>query len=616
MRLIQSIKKAFFPFLLILFIGISSDAFAQENILDSLYAETLKDSSPKVKLKKELAYLNRLASSYPDSTIGILENMSVQYEKDGFLYGAAHSKSLQSWFLTIKTQYEQSHRLAHEALTVFQELNDSSGIALTLNRIGICNLHFGRLEEARKYMKSALDYFLLLEDTARIDMCYNNLGIVALEEENYSEGISYYRKSLNLRILQKTWHWIAFSYFNMGSLHLDTKQLDSANLYLDKSRETFLNQTQHKSVPPMLYLSLAELQLIQGDLEKAIAYGDSALQLAQEKGRTETVIGATEFLAKARFENGDYKKAYERLEELLNQKISFDSINNLAAVSEIEERYQNAEKERELIELRSNELEARNEAQRFKVFLLYILIFVLILGALVGYWIFKRRQKQKLNESSLKAKLSDMKLMALRAQMNPHFVFNCINTAQNFVLNAKPALAYDYLASFAKLLRLVLENSDQSHVSLEDEINQLQLYIELEAIRFDQKFEFEIEVDSDLENGVFEIPSMILQPFVENAIVHALVNKAGDDGRLQVSLSKNEDNILCIIEDNGVGRKRAGEIKKEKKRFYKSTALPNIQERLNILKQRNEASFQLDIIDLYQGDKASGTRIKLCLPLS
>ncbi len=589
---------------------------AQHKLLDSLYIEAQKENPPKLKLEKQLVYLNYLSTRHLDSAIAITDSLYSEYQNAGLIYEAAHCKSLQSWFLFSKAQYEKGHRLAHEALVTLKKLNDSSGIALSLNRIGICNLQFGKLEEAEKYMNEALGYFIGLRDSSRIDAIYNNLGIVALERKDYANALKYYRKSLNLRIVRKSWHWVAYAYYNIGSLYLNIKELDSAEFYLNKSKHTFLNKTRHRSVVPMLYLSLAELEFEEKDYAKAVNYADTSLKIAEERERTEMMIEASRFLAEAQFYKGEFKKAYQTQQRFLDLKLKMDSVNNIASVSEVEERYKNAEKEKELIQLRAVELDARSQAQRLRMTILYISVLVLILTILVAYGYFKKRQKQKLSEAHLNAKIADMKLVALRSQMNPHFIFNSINTAQNFILHSKTDLAYDYLAKFAKLLRNVLENSDRTFISLEDEVNQLQLYIELEAIRFDQKFKFALTIDDALKDGVFEIPSMILQPFVENAILHGLVNKHEGIGKLNVSLRQEGESVLCIVEDNGVGRKQANQIKTEKKRFYKGKALPNIEERLRIIEQNTGLNIDLNITDLYKGAQASGTRVSLYLPLN
>ena len=228
----------------------------------------------------------------------------------------------------------------------------------------------------------------------------------------------------------------------------------------------------------------------------------------------------------------------------------------------------------------------------------------------------KRQQKRKNEKVRIDEKISGLKLLALRSQMNPHFIFNCINTAQNFVLAKETKIGYEYLSKFAQLLRLILENSNHSQVYLEDELKQIELYLELESTRFNNQFSYDINIDNNLKNGTFEIPGMLLQPFVENAIIHGLVNRKDRTGNIFIRLDLLEDTIRCEITDNGVGRARAGEIKTMKKKHFQSVAISNIKERLALLQENSETLLNVEIVDLYEKGMATGTQVILYLPFA
>lgn len=584
--------------------------------LDSLCLEAQKDNPPQIKVEKQLAYLDKLSGVKMDSAVHLLDSLVEVWKEEEFNFAIARGLYLKSWFSIFKAKYEESHRLAHKAFEMqLKDGTDSTGMGQSLIGIGVANLQFGRLDAAKEYLEKAIALFTQLKDTTRLDACYNNLGIALNHNGEHELAIENYKKSLNIRIQQKRWFWVAYSYFNIGSLFSDMEELDSTVYYLTKSEKTFQEKTESGRVPPMVLLGIGSLHYNNEEYEKAIEIGYKSLNRSKELKHTELIIQGTDFLAEVLYTSGAYKKAFEMKSELQQLISEFDSINSAAEVSEIEERYKNAEKEVELTQLKADKLIAINTAQRSRMMALYVTIAAILFGMILIFLYSKKRQKQKLLEADLGTKLSDMKLVALRSQMNPHFIFNCINTAQNFVLHSQKEGAYEYLAKFAKLLRIVLENSGQTTISLEDEMKHIQLYMELESIRFDEKFEFEINIDPELENGVFEIPSMILQPFVENAIIHGLVNKTDGKGVLKMVLKKAEDKLQCEIEDNGIGRKLASEIKKQKKVFYKSTAMPNIKERLKILEQNTGIELELEIIDLYNGNTASGTRVNLCLPL-
>jgi LytS/YehU family sensor histidine kinase len=174
--------------------------------------------------------------------------------------------------------------------------------------------------------------------------------------------------------------------------------------------------------------------------------------------------------------------------------------------------------------------------------------------------------------------------------------------------------AYEYLSNFAQLLRLVLENSNKSFLPLEDEIRQLKLYIELEETRFIDKFNYSFDIDPELSHGVFEIPGMVLQPLVENAIVHGLSNRKGDGGMLSVKMMPGQNVVFCEITDNGVGRAQAAFIKSLQNVAHESAAMHNISQRLEILQAGNNPEINIEIIDLFDQDTPAGTLVRVMLP--
>ncbi|NIJ53626.1 sensor histidine kinase [Dyadobacter arcticus] len=209
--------------------------------------------------------------------------------------------------------------------------------------------------------------------------------------------------------------------------------------------------------------------------------------------------------------------------------------------------------------------------------------------------------------------LAESQLMALRAQMNPHFVFNCLNSIQACIVTAKYGEASKYLNKFSKLFRMVLNNSDQNMVSIEDETEVLELYLELEQMRFEQSFTYKITVDEDLQDEEIVLPSMLLQPYVENALWHGLMHKKGSR-ELLINFEKvNDDIFKCIIEDNGIGRKKSFEIKEltSKLKRHKSKGLQISKDRLDLL-QRQGQHASVTINDKYDSNGApSGTLVMI-----
>ncbi len=223
---------------------------------------------------------------------------------------------------------------------------------------------------------------------------------------------------------------------------------------------------------------------------------------------------------------------------------------------------------------------------------------------------------RKQREAEYNQKIAQTEITALRAQMNPHFIFNCLNSIQLFNAKNNTEKASDYLAKFSRLIRLVLENSRSEKVTLENELETLRLYIELEAMRFRDKFKFEINVSESIDQGGIEIPPLLLQPFVENAIWHGLMHKAGG-GTVIIAISQPNEHLHIEITDDGVGRAKAAEYKSKSATKSKSFGMKVTSERIELINQLYKTHTQVKIIDLKnEAGDATGTKVIVEIPVS
>ncbi len=206
------------------------------------------------------------------------------------------------------------------------------------------------------------------------------------------------------------------------------------------------------------------------------------------------------------------------------------------------------------------------------------------------------QREQQQQQATFQKKLSEMEMQALRAQMNPHFIFNCLNSINGFILENDPDAASDYLSKFSRLIRLILQNSNAPTVTLENELEALGLYLEMEALRFDNRFTFQIRVAAEVDAKYVEIPPLLIQPYVENAIWHGLLHKEGL-GHITIGLEQAEDVLLCTIEDDGIGRKRAAELKSKSATKKKSLGMQITAQRLELINSLNEKETSVQIVD-------------------
>ena len=219
----------------------------------------------------------------------------------------------------------------------------------------------------------------------------------------------------------------------------------------------------------------------------------------------------------------------------------------------------------------------------------------------------RRVNEQRLVDAN--TKIGELKLTALRSVMNPHFIFNALNSIQFFIAQNDRKNAISYLSTFSKLIRGVLNNSVNNKIRLSEELELLQYYVNLELVRFDNKFDFILTVDEKLDTESVEIPSLLIQPYVENAIIHGLYNKS-DRGALKISVNKEtEDMILFEIEDDGIGRAAATELKKKNFPSHKSMGIALTEDRLRLINAQDSVSFETN--DLYNDSRPAGTRVKI-----
>ncbi|MBT8268856.1 MAG: histidine kinase, partial [Bacteroidia bacterium] len=229
----------------------------------------------------------------------------------------------------------------------------------------------------------------------------------------------------------------------------------------------------------------------------------------------------------------------------------------------------------------------------------------------------KQAESEKIKSIKMQfdKELAELKVSALRSQMNPHFIFNSLNSIKRYIIDSEKENAVYYLNKFSKLIRLILSSSREDEVSLADELETIELYVNIENIRFNNEIDFLIDITENINLDTIKIPSLILQPFIENAIWHGLSLKKTNK-KLKVKVEKENKSFVKIdIIDNGIGRQRSAEIKSKKIHRQESVGIKLTQERLKNFSKNYKNAYSLSIIDLFdQDNEPSGTQITLKLP--
>ncbi len=237
-----------------------------------------------------------------------------------------------------------------------------------------------------------------------------------------------------------------------------------------------------------------------------------------------------------------------------------------------------------------------------------------ILVLLIRFGVHQIRREEQL-KLAFEKQLSKVEMGALRSQMNPHFIFNCLNSIDYYILKNETEKASDYLNRFSRLIRLILQNSRTQQVNLKDELEALKLYIEMESLRFQGQFDYVIKVQKGLTPVNYEIPPMLLQPYVENAIWHGLLHSERP-GRLDIVLSLEEKNLICYITDNGIGRDVSQQMNGKSSLKTWSMGTKITEDRLVLFEKLYHNEATVNIIDLIDPTgQACGTRVELSIPL-
>jgi len=341
-------------------------------------------------------------------------------------------------------------------------------------------------------------------------------------------------------------------------------------------------------------------------LEKSIFEADSEDDLVVQKDATYKLSEVYEY-------TGEYTKAlatyreyvsvvdtlYTRKEQEISRAARFNR-----ELSKRQSRITGLEQERELsqskYDLALAEQRLINESNSRQKWLIYSLVFGLLLLGLVTFFYYRSNQQQKLSNNLLALK-------SLRTQMNPHFIFNALNSVNNYIAKSDERSANRYLSEFSKLMRAVLENSEEDFIPLSKELELLQLYVKLEHSRFPDKFDYEVSIDQHIDIASYQIPPMLLQPYIENAIWHGLRYKK-TKGFLKIEMiQKDKESIEILVVDDGIGRKKSASLKTQNQKMQKSKGMGNIKRRVAILNDMYKDKVAIKIVDL--NDDGSGTKV-------
>jgi tetratricopeptide (TPR) repeat protein len=424
--------------------------------------------------------------------------------------------------------YDNAFRIVTQALDFFKEGNNNQNYILSLVQMGNLYMNMGDYETAMSYYRKAEALWPYQDGGYPYRELYHRMGELYAAQGQITEARECYRKSLSGNIKGKIVR------LKMGHTYLMEKKYDIAFSYYDSLYKEAKMLTDINIIIGSM-LGLGKIYLIRNNLPEALSMVEGSLALSSVRGARQNKRDAFELLSAIYEAGGDSRKALEYHKQYLLVK---DSVISEAFKRKLFSSKQEAE---------ANKLKSQRNI------LIACVGGVLLLGLFVLLVTVLRHRNEKLR---LKQRAAELEMKALRAQMNPHFIFNCLSSINHFILNEEGDRASEYLTRFSKLIRTVLVNAGKTTITLEEELSMLRLYLNMEQLRFREVFEYTIEFEPGLHPSMIFVPSFILQPFCENAIWHGLLHKEGK-GKLSIHFSMKQDILICTIRDNGIGREKA-----------------------------------------------------------
>lgn len=604
--------------------SIGSILFEQGN-----FEESLQNHFNALSIRKEIGDKRYIAESY--------NNIGADYREQGKLEEAiknyklafdllqevGYMQGIVYYYNNIGTAYHLQGKYA-EALKMFLtalKLNETLDRRVTADILGNMGDLFSsqrQYNDALKYYRDALKVYSEVGDKSRIAMAYNNIGKIDNEQGNYDQALKNFLFSLKIQNEIGDKKGSVYTYNYIGQVYMNQRNYQQAL----KSYFASLGMSEAigaKELSAESFQKIGEIYSLTGNYADAVIALNKAINKADEINYKKVLLLSYASLADVYSRSHNFEKAYEYLK--LNNIIK-DSLFNTESskqINEMKTRYETEKKDKEIVllnkdkELLSKDKEIQTiRIQKQRAALYYVITGFGVLGIFILIYFRQYNQKRKL---VFLQQVAEMDAKLLRAQMNPHFIFNSLNSIQSLILENETRLAREYLVTFSRLTRAILEQTRKQSVSLAEEISTLKMYLDLEKLRFNNKFNYTVELKNFTDTENVYLPPLLIQPFIENSVVHGIANKEGK-GWITVEFRKEKDALVCIIEDDGIGREKSAEIKQAKEVRNNSVATQLARDRIVGIKRGGDNHTGIFITDLKNEDgNACGTRVEINIPL-
>lgn len=479
---------------------------------------------------------------------------------------AVSQNSMGNIYLTLK-QYDMAIEQFEKSLILEAQAENKLGLAINYHNIGYAVEFQGDLDLALQNYKRSLFYNEVIDSDVGRVICYNSIGQVYIKQKKYVKAKKIIESALPMALQLEDQFYISYAYINLGWAQNELGMADEAEANLKKG-----------------------------------------LKASLDYGLKTSTVDAHKHLSELYRKKRDFEKALFHYEQAVEMEQTIFTERNMQYVSDIIVQYENEAKNNKIQQLASENALVKSKLQRNQVIFWSAL---LALAIIAGIMIAVNRNRQLRHEKQILTLEQDM----LRSQMNPHFIFNSLNSIKLYIINNEKENAVYYLNKFSKFIRKILIASTEKEIPLEDELETMRLYMNIENIRFSNEIHFNIQVEAGINTSVIKVPSLILQPFLENALWHGLSSKK-EDKRVELRVYKIDDDYVNIsITDNGIGRDAAEKINRDRIMKRKSVGVAITKARLANFSKGFTTAYKMDIEDLLDSNgQPLGTRVVLQIP--
>jgi tetratricopeptide (TPR) repeat protein len=515
------------------------------------------------------------------------------------------SKTFIGTLYMLKSNYNIATKYTLEALEYFERMHDyywAAGILLNLTYIQIEQADYKKAEE---YADLSYTYAVKAKSDGYICKSIFNIGELAFLNGDYEKALKYFNRSFQIADSIHFENFFSTIFLNKAAVYDKLNMTDSAIYYSQKVFDYSSNNDISVFIIPKAYIQLSDIYGSLQENKKAIEYANKAVYYADSAEVFQITALAYDRLSNIYAEIKQFELAYEYKQKSTSIYDSIFNEEKYRIQHDLEMLYETNKKQLEI-----ESLQKENEIKELKnqrtVIIIYLLIFITLIAVLTGVLTIRQNRNKARRESA------ELSQKLLRSQMNPHFIFNSISSIQNFILKKEPIEASSYLSDFAKLMRAVLMNISESFITLSQEIETVENYLRLQHLRLSDKFDYELLVSNEIDTDEMIIPPMLIQPFIENSIIHGILNKKDGKGIIKVSYTYKDDYLILENEDNGVGRQK---IPKKNNSRHESKAVKITEQRIQLLEKKIKQKIDFEIIDLFTSSLTpSGTLVRIKIP--